>query len=157
MDCEPEFDMPPQAGHAVPQWLRDQFSTIEDNAMRMGGCAVFTQMRTKVQAYFEMLRADLSYSVVLVERNKLKADNTDLHATLQAAKGEIERLKAENESLRKDAERYRWFRAQHWDSSAICAVVDPKTSTKLGAYCPSADLLDSAIDTAISLGMEARP
>ncbi len=57
MDCEPEFDRPHQGGHAVPQWLRDQFSAIEDNAMQMGGCAVFTQMRTKVQAYFEMLRS----------------------------------------------------------------------------------------------------
>lgn len=44
------------------------------------------------------------------ERDQLKAENTDLHATLQAAKGEIERLKADNEALRKDAERYRWLR-----------------------------------------------
>jgi hypothetical protein len=32
---------------------------------------------------------------------QLKTENTDLHATLQAAKGEIERLKGENEALRR--------------------------------------------------------
>jgi hypothetical protein len=37
------------------------------------------------------------------QRDQLKAENTDLHATLHAAKGEIERLKAENEALRKHA------------------------------------------------------
>ncbi|SDJ39265.1 hypothetical protein SAMN05216605_12838 [Pseudomonas abietaniphila] len=38
------------------------------------------------------------------ERDQLKTENTDLHATLQAAKGEIERLKGENEALRKERE-----------------------------------------------------
>jgi len=45
-----------------------------------------------------MLRADIR--VTTGERDQLKTENTDLHATLQAAKGEIERLKAENEALR---------------------------------------------------------
>ena len=43
-------------GHAIPQWLRDHFSAIEDEAMKLGGCGVFTKMRTKVQAYFETVR-----------------------------------------------------------------------------------------------------
>lgn len=42
---------------------------------------------------------------VIAERDQLKAENTDLHATLKAAKGEIERLKGECEALRKDADR----------------------------------------------------
>lgn len=45
-------------GHAIPQWLRNHFSWIEDDAMKLGGCGVFTQMRTKVQAYFEMVRGE---------------------------------------------------------------------------------------------------
>ena len=45
-------------GHAIPQWLRNHFSWIEDEAMKLGGCGVFTQMRTKVQAYFEMVRGE---------------------------------------------------------------------------------------------------
>ncbi|MCD5994171.1 ead/Ea22-like family protein [Pseudomonas sp. CDFA 602] len=57
--------------------------------------------------------------------------------------------------LRKSADRYEWFRSQHWDSSAICAVVDPKLTTKLGAYCPSGKLLDDAVDAGISMSKEA--
>ncbi|MHA6128875.1 hypothetical protein ACX3YD_22270 [Pseudomonas fluorescens group sp. PF-1] len=57
MECQPDIDMPPATGHAVPQWLRDQFDVIELQVRKMGAEAVFTQMRTKVQAYFEMLRS----------------------------------------------------------------------------------------------------
>lgn len=52
-----EFDMPPETGHAIPQWLRDHFDVIEVEVRKMGAESVFTQMRTKVQAYFEMLRS----------------------------------------------------------------------------------------------------
>lgn len=54
---KPEVDSPPETGHAIPQWLRDQFDVIELQVRKMGAEAVFTQMRTKVQAYFEMLRS----------------------------------------------------------------------------------------------------
>lgn len=57
MECRPEVDSPPETGHAIPQWLRDQFDAIEPQVRKMGAEAVFTQMRTKVQAYFELLRA----------------------------------------------------------------------------------------------------
>lgn len=46
----------------------------------------------------------------------------------------------------RDAERYRWLRAQHWDTSPLAVVVDPKNSVKLGRDCPSKDRLDEAID-----------
>lgn len=52
----PEIDVPQEMGHAIPQWIRKQFDAIELGARSMGAEAVFTQMRTKVQAYFEMLR-----------------------------------------------------------------------------------------------------
>lgn len=46
----------------------------------------------------------------------------------------------------RDAERYRWLRAQHWGTSPLVVVVDPKNSVKLGRDCPSKDRLDEAID-----------
>lgn len=47
----------PVTGHAIPQWLRDQFDHIELNINDMRAPGVFTQMRTKVQAYFEIRRS----------------------------------------------------------------------------------------------------
>lgn len=44
-----------------------------------------------------------------------------------------------------DAGRYRWLRAQHWESSSLGVVRDPKESVKLGYDVPSGDRLDMAI------------
>ena len=63
---------------------------------------------------------------------------------------EIDALKAENERLRKDAERYRWLREQHWNESYFAVVCFPKKSVRLGADCPSLLRLDEAIDAAMS-------
>jgi hypothetical protein len=57
-------------------------------------------------------------------------------------------LIAEVRALRKDAERYRWLRAQHWDKSNLAVVCHPKQSVRLGFDCPSAERLDAAIDAA---------
>jgi hypothetical protein len=38
--------------HPIPKWLRDHFDAIELQATKLSGAGVFTQMRTKVQAYF---------------------------------------------------------------------------------------------------------
>ncbi|MNL66324.1 hypothetical protein D3C87_1907700 [compost metagenome] len=57
-----------------------------------------------------------------------------------ALEADNKRLKAENESLRKDAERYRWLRgSKHFDSPQHRAFCEFYT-----------DGLDSAIDAAIS-------
>lgn len=58
----------------------------------------------------------------------------------------IDALTAENERLRKDAERYLWLRKQHWSDSDIAVVVNPKKHTRLGAILPTFELLDDAID-----------
>ena len=50
-----------------------------------------------------------------------------------------------------DAARYRWLRAQRWNESAIAVVVDPKQNVRLGAYCPSEELLDAAVDAAMKI------
>lgn len=52
----------------------------------------------------------------------------------------------EREALRKDAERYRWLRAQHWSTSPLAVVCDPKDAVKIGRTCPSGDYLDTEID-----------
>lgn len=39
--------------HPIPDWLRSQFSGIEDEVQKLGPCGVFTQMRTVTQTYFE--------------------------------------------------------------------------------------------------------
>ena len=46
------------------------------------------------------------------------------------------------------AARYRWLREQHWDDSVLCVTTHPKQNLRLGAYCPSGELLDAAIDAA---------
>jgi hypothetical protein len=55
----------------------------------------------------------------------------------------------------KDAERYRWLRAQHWNESNMAVVRYPKTSVKLGFDCPSGERLDEAIDAAIGAHTKA--
>lgn len=54
----------------------------------------------------------------------------------------------ELEALRRDAERYRWLRAQCWNQSSLCVVAQPKVAVKLGHDCPSFERLDEAIDAA---------
>ena len=45
-----------------------------------------------------------------------------------------------------NANRYLHVRAQHWSSSRLCVVMNPKDAVKLGHNCPSGDLLDFEID-----------
>ena len=56
---------------------------------------------------------------------------------------------APDEQLRKDSERYRWLRSQHWSDGQLSVVVNAKASVRLGANCPSHELLDEAIDSAM--------
>ncbi|MDT4879307.1 hypothetical protein FQZ97_1149610 [compost metagenome] len=54
--------------------------------------------------------------------------------------------------MAKDAERYRHLRVCHWNDSPLAVVCDPKKQVKLGADCPSGDLLDAAIDAVMVKG-----
>lgn len=49
----------------------------------------------------------------------------------------------------KDAERYRWLRAQNWNDGLLAVVADPKDAVKLGHDCPSLARLDEQIDAAM--------
>lgn len=51
-------------------------------------------------------------------------------------------------ALEADAERWRTLRAFHWSEAPMCVVMNPKENVRLGANCPSGDLLDAAIDAA---------
>lgn len=73
----------------------------------------------------------------------------------EALAAERDQLKAENEALRKDAERYRWLRGQHWNESEMAVVCYPKKAVKLGFDCPSEGRLDSAIDAALGKGEQS--
>ena len=55
-------------------------------------------------------------------------------------------LLAERAELKRDAERYRWLRAQDWYDSPLCVLSNPKHSVKLGSDCPSRERLDQKID-----------
>ena len=68
---------------------------------------------------------------------------------------ERDQLNAEIEALRRDAERYRWLRSQHWNESDMAVACHPKKSVKLGFDCPSGERLDHAIDAAMGKGEQS--
>lgn len=49
-------------------------------------------------------------------------------------------------ALQIKAARYDWLRQQHWSSSQLCVVAQPKEAVKLGYDCPSDERLDEMID-----------
>ena len=66
------------------------------------------------------------------------------------AQSERDRLRAEVERLRKDAERYRWLRMADWWRSPLCVIRNPKEQAKPGSDCPSRTRLDEAVDAAMA-------
>jgi len=71
-------------------------------------------------------------------------------AWLQGNAPEVLRATMRATADAKDAERYRWLRAQHWSDSPLCVVADPKDAVKMARCCPSGDLLDIAVDDAMA-------
>ncbi|WGY69866.1 hypothetical protein KEC55_07835 [Burkholderia cepacia] len=49
---------------------------------------------------------------------------------------------------KRDAERYRWLRQQHWNESTLFVVAGHHSLVRLGTDCPSDERLDAAIDAA---------
>jgi len=80
---------------------------------------------------------------------ELEEANASLEASYRGSCMMYDATKAELKALRKDAERYRYLRKQHWSEAEICVVTNPKDAIKLGCYCPSSVRLDSAIDAAM--------
>lgn len=67
------------------------------------------------------------------------AEIADLKKALECAQVRVA-------SLEKNASRYEWLRAQHWNDGKLCVVIDPKVNVKLGLSCPSLGLLDEMLD-----------
>lgn len=135
-----EVDLPLETGHAIPKWLRVQFDAIELDTRKMGAEAVFTQMRTKVQAYFEMLRsvesgrAGRDLAIITRQKNLIASLRDDLQEAISMDCGddandaiaEVERagtpgsvireMNDELACLRIDADRFQ-FIAQDAESS----------------------------------------
>lgn len=85
------------------------------------------------------LSRDTKIDEQLKEINRLKEQKT---ATTRV----VSDLTTEINGLKRDAERYRWLRVQHWTTGNLCVVKHPKKSVKLGHECPFGSLLDDAID-----------
>lgn len=69
-----------------------------------------------------------------------------IDAMLAASTEAPAQASAVDERDRKDAERYRWLREQHWTENLIGVVIRPKDNAKLGSMLPSLELLDDTID-----------
>ena len=117
--------------------------------------------RDQLKAEVERLKAENQSEVgacllSVAENKKLQAENEALRGLYQMHKAtetrEMRCLKTENEALRKDAERYRWLRGQHWNESEMAVVCRPKKAVRLGFDCPSEGRLDYAIDVAMGKG-----
>ncbi|MBI6551064.1 hypothetical protein YA0850_01315 [Pseudomonas veronii] len=128
-----QVDLPSETGHAIPQWLRDRFDAIELEVRKMGAEGVFTQMRTKVQAYFEMLRsvergkAGRDMHIIAQQKNLIASLRSDLQEAISIdcdddvidACAEVERtgtpgsvireMNDELVDLRTDAERFQFI------------------------------------------------
>lgn len=85
-----------------------------------------------------------SHDIVQSLRSLSRHEHDDLSIGIEAAD--------EIEALRKDAARYRWLRAQQWNSSPLAVVCNPKAAIKLGHDSPSLLRLDEAIDAAMAPG-----
>ena len=114
------------------------------------------RLRAEVASLTAQLQSGESFHAVAVhQRDAAWGEVETLKATLtQQCKGfraDVEKLEAEVEALRADAERYRWLREQHWNDSPMCVVMNPRACVKLGSDCPSDERLDAAIDAAIKL------
>lgn len=108
-------------------------------------------------AEVERLRAELVEAKRQVQcdcdlRTRLVGDGCEKcnpAQTIEYLREQVEELEIELADAALDAERYRWLRAQHWDTSKLAVVVDPKRAVKLGHDLPSLDRLDAVIDDAM--------
>jgi hypothetical protein len=100
-------------------------------------------------AEIERLRMQLAACgcVALADTPESAVYTRNMHPDYRSAScDEVARRVDECMALRLDAGRYRWLRTQHWSTSPLCVVADPKDAVKLAYCCPSGDLLDTHID-----------
>lgn len=105
------------------------------------------QVIAELNARIEALETELE-----TERLRLAACGAAALGYFQGCKDEYRSAALEDVlRLRKDAERYRVLRDMHWSTHPYCVVSMPKENVRLGAFCPSHEGLDSALDTTIKI------
>ena len=65
--------------------------------------------------------------------------------------------RAENETLRKDAARYRWLRAEHDRHDPICHLVWKRNGDRSSGEWVNTARLDASIDLAIAAASDTQP
>lgn len=139
---------------------RDNYKSWYDDAMDASNIAGFAGMSAaQVIEYqdkeVERLRKEVSIhragaDAWKFKHDQMKADRAACWAEFKAlVKSSMDNEKYLNEqidSLRTNAERYQWLRAQTWNTSPLCVVTKPKESVKLGYDCPFGERLDVMID-----------
>ena len=90
------------------------------------------------------VRSNLKYSGLCEAEHIERAGNAEFISAANPAM--LLALLAERAELKRDAERYRWLRAQDWYDSPLCVLSNPKHSVKLGSDYPSRERLDQKID-----------
>lgn len=96
---------------------------------------------TGLMAMNQELRTDLNDARMLLD---------DSREELTAEMKLVDALRADLAAAQRDAERYRWMRAQQWDTSNLFVVAGGKDRVKLGTDCPSSERLDALVDAAIA-------
>lgn len=87
----------------------------------------------------DLERENAALTAELAESARLHAMGSEREARLTARVAELER----------DAGRYRWLREQNWTQRGLFVVsANNQDVVRLGANCPSGELLDEAIDNA---------
>lgn len=119
--------------------LREELKTAECNyACEMGDTQELREELATTQKLLEESRAnDRTAMGYLTEIRGIVGgdDIPDMVARVAAEK--------------KDADRYRWLREQHWSESKLCVVKEPSDAVKIGYSCPSLGMLDEEIDAAM--------
>lgn len=150
------------------QVLTGEVRRLTDELDAMTRCAS-SHDRARSEGLVEIGRLTAEVELLTAENEKLKnacsrADQIICDESKSASfararenllQTELEKIKAENEALLKDAERYRWLRGQHWNESEMAVVCYPQKAVKLGFDCPSERRLDSAIDAALGKGEQS--
>ncbi|WP_236441158.1 hypothetical protein [Pseudomonas syringae] len=131
--------------HPIPDWLRSQFSRIEDEVQKLGPCGVFTQMRTVTQTYFEQqaeapqppaLGGELVSLMVSFEDHKvgqaaLLGHIESLKTQLQESTRKLAPLQAEIDAYKASRERlHEWLREEQLKNIHLTGERD-----KLKAQC----------------------
>jgi chromosome segregation ATPase len=134
---------------------QEEAAKLRELAEKLNGWATDDMpLPSNLRYLLEQAVSALRSSAVRVEELQSHAEAAERRCqayeqALADADQKIEALEDDKFQVRKDALRYRWLRAQHWNENLIAVVAEPKDAVRLGSYCPSDALLDAACDAAL--------